>query len=163
MTLQTTRYSMGFSLAAALALLGPAPATAQDDWTEWAAADELGWVEGDADAPVTVIEYFSPTCSHCKERTPVLVDLLKEWQDKGVEVYALFLDPEVDKWKAFVEQFHMEGFHNVIDPDYESRYYKKYHIDITPEAYVIDKHNVIIAKDLHPNQLPDIFRKELNQ
>ena len=112
-------------------------------------------------SPVTVLFMYSYTCHHCKERAPVLAQILKEWRAKGVEVYALCLDPEIDKWKAFVEKYDMQDFHNVIDPDFESRYYKKYHVDITPEAYVLDKNHKIIAKDLHPNQLPPVFKKEL--
>lgn len=117
----------------------------------------------DLKTPIKVLWIYSYTCSHCKERTPVLVDLLKEWKAKGVDVYALCMDPEIDKWKEFVTKYNMESLHNVIDPDYESRYYKKYHIDITPEAYVIDENNVIVAKDLHPNQLPPIFEKALKK
>ena len=64
---------------AALACIAlAAPALAQDDWKEWSAADELGWVEGDADAPVTVIEYFSPTCSHCKEFAEEVLPVVEE-------------------------------------------------------------------------------------
>ncbi|MEZ6001341.1 thioredoxin domain-containing protein [Hyphomonas sp.] len=55
-----------------------APARAQEDWQEWNAADELGWVEGAADAPVTVIEYFSPTCSHCKEFAEDVLPVVEE-------------------------------------------------------------------------------------
>ena len=61
-----TRLAHRLAIAAlACASLLAAPALAE--WTEWSQADELGWVEGNADAPLTVIEYFSPTCSHCKE------------------------------------------------------------------------------------------------
>ena len=114
-------------------------------------------------AKIKVVWMYSYTCSHCKERSPILAELLKEWKAKGVDVYALCLDPEEDKWREFVEKYNMQGFHNVIDPNYESRYYKKYHVDITPEAFVLDQNNIIIAKDLHPNQLPPVFKKALAQ
>lgn len=55
-----------------------APALAQQDWSEWAPENELGWVEGEADAPVTVIEYFSPTCSHCKEFADEVMPVIEE-------------------------------------------------------------------------------------
>ena len=55
-----------------------APAAAEEEWTEWSAADEPGWIEGDADAPVTVIEYFSPTCSHCKEFADNVLPVVEE-------------------------------------------------------------------------------------
>jgi protein-disulfide isomerase len=54
-----------------------APAFAEE-WSEWDAADELGWVEGQADAPVTVIEYFSPTCSHCKEFAETVLPVIEK-------------------------------------------------------------------------------------
>jgi protein-disulfide isomerase len=54
-----------------------APAFAEE-WSEWDAADELGWVEGKADAPVTVIEYFSPTCSHCKEFAETVLPVIEQ-------------------------------------------------------------------------------------
>ena len=52
-------------LGLGLSALFSAPARAE--WTEWDAGSEPGWVMGSDDAPLTVIEYFSPTCSHCKE------------------------------------------------------------------------------------------------
>ncbi len=114
-------------------------------------------------AKIKVLWMYSYTCSHCKERSPVMAQILREWKAKGVDVYALCLDPEEDKWKEFVKKYDMEDFHNVIDPNYESRYYKKYHVDITPEAFVLDQNNIIIAKDLHPNQLPPVFEKALKK
>ena len=112
-------------------------------------------------SPVKVLFMYSYSCSHCKERAPVLVEVMKEWQSKGVEVMAFCLDPEEDKWRGFVEKYGMQDLHNVIDPDFESRYYKKYHVDITPEMYVLDQNNVIVAKDLHPNQLAPVFKRTL--
>ncbi len=55
------------AIAALACITLAAPAFAQDAPAKPETATELGWIEGEADAPVTVIEYFSPTCSHCKE------------------------------------------------------------------------------------------------
>ena len=62
---------------AALAFAGAFAAPALAEWTEWPAADELGWVQGETDAPVTVIEYFSPTCSHCKDFVEAVMPLVE--------------------------------------------------------------------------------------
>ena len=59
-------------------LLAAAAAPASAEWTEWDAADELGWVQGEADAPLTVIEYFSPTCSHCREFAEDVLPTIQE-------------------------------------------------------------------------------------
>ena len=66
------------AIAALACVTLAAPAIAQDASTEPDTAMELGWVEGQADAPVTVIEYFSPTCSHCKEFAEDILPIVEE-------------------------------------------------------------------------------------
>lgn len=113
-----TKLARRFAIAAlACASLLAAPALAE--WTEWDQADELGWVEGEADAPLTVIEYFSPTCSHCKEFADEVMSkvesdyiatgkvrwVLREWirndADKIIVTQARCLDN--DKGLAFLK------------------------------------------------------------
>ena len=91
---------------------------------------------------------------------PVLVEKLAELNEH-IDVFALCLDPEEDRWKKFVEEHNMHAIHNVIDPDLESRYYMKYHVDITPELYVLDENNKIVGKNLHPDQLTKFIQKRL--
>jgi protein-disulfide isomerase len=77
----TRRFAIAaLSLAGALAVqaVPGTPASAETaGWTEWDPANELGWPEGDAGAPVTVIEYFSPTCSHCKDFAEAVLPLIE--------------------------------------------------------------------------------------
>jgi hypothetical protein len=91
----------------------------------------------------------------------MMKQVAEEWKSKGLEVYALCTNPDEAKWKQFIQQYGLQAFHNVYDPKYESRYYTKYHVDITPEVYVLNRNHEIIAKDLHPNQLKPILEKEL--
>lgn len=116
----------------------------------------------DLKTPIKIVFMYSYTCSHCQERAPVLREVLEKWKGK-VDVYALCLDAEESKWKEFITKYHIESFHNIIDPKMESRYYYKYHTDITPECYVLDPSNKIVAKDLHPNQLEPVFEKILKE
>lgn len=109
--------------------------------------------------PYKIVFMYSYSCHHCQERAPLLKPVVD--QLKGVvDVYALCLDPEEPRWREFVQKYNMQSLHNVIDPNLESRYYRKYHVDITPELYVLDKNNKIIAKDLHPNQVAEIISKD---
>ena len=71
-----TRRSALAALGLGLSVVFATPASA--DWTEWDTASEPGWIEGAADAPVTVIEYFSPTCSHCKEFADNVLPVVRE-------------------------------------------------------------------------------------
>ena len=109
--------------------------------------------------PIKVVFIYSYECEHCQKETPDMVRVYNEWKNKGVEVFALCTDKEQSKWLDFIRQNNMT-FTNAIDPERSSRYDRKYHIDITPELYVLDKNNKIIASNLSPNQLPDFLEAE---
>jgi thiol-disulfide isomerase/thioredoxin len=113
-------------------------------------------------APVKIIMFYSPECEHCQKEAPEVAELLRKWKGK-VDVFAFCVDKDENKWREFVAKYHTEAFHNVIDPQLESLYYKKYHIDITPEIYVLDPNHTIVAKDLHPNQLEPVFEEILEK
>lgn len=110
-------------------------------------------------SPIKVVFIYSYECEHCQKETPDMVRVYNEWKSQGVGVFALCTDKEEAKWVDFVKENNM-NFTNCFDPERKSRYERKYHIDITPELYVLDKNNKIIASNLSPNQLPDFLQAE---
>ncbi len=80
----------GFLVGAACALLAAAPALADKSPSGKVAVDELmapnalpDVVEGAANAPVTIVEYASMTCSHCAAfHHDVYPELKKNYIDK---------------------------------------------------------------------------------
>jgi hypothetical protein len=88
-----------------------------------------------------------------------MVQVYNQWKNRGLDVFALCTDKDKGKWLEFVRKNGMT-FQNAIDPERKSRYDHKYHIDITPELYVLDKNNRIIASNLSPAQLPEFLESE---
>ncbi len=113
-------------------------------------------------APVKVVFIYTTDCEHCKEASPEMQKFYQEWKGKGVEVFGICSGRDENDFKNFVKRYGFT-FTNVQDrtPGIDSNYYLKYHIDITPEIYVLDKDHKIIAKNLKPFQLTDIVKKEL--
>ena len=75
------------------AAFGAAPASAQ---TEGYAVGDM--VIGNADAPVTIIEYASFTCPHCATfHANTLPELTKVWLDSG-KAKLIFRDFPLDQW-----------------------------------------------------------------
>lgn len=109
--------------------------------------------------PIKVLFMYSYDCEHCQKETPELVRVYNQWKNQGVGVFALCLDEDKSKWLEFIRKNNMT-FTNGFDPKRESRYERKYHIDITPELYVLDKNNKIIASNLSPEQLPEFLEAE---
>ena len=87
----------GFIIGAACALLASAPAFADKSASGKVAIDELmapnalpDVVEGAADAPVTIVEYASMTCSHCAAfHKDVYPELKKNYIDTGKAKFIL--------------------------------------------------------------------------
>lgn len=103
-------------------------------------------------APVKIVYLYNPDCDHCQKETPKLKTLYDKWKSKGVEVYALNVEHEDDKWRSYIQKLGLNWI-NVNDNKYESNYPKKYHIKQTPGLYVLDQKNKIVAKQLMPDNL----------
>ncbi len=115
----------------------------------------------DLKSPITILFIYNYECEHCQEQSPDMRKLYDQYHAKGLDVYALCTGTDEKEWRAFIPKYRITPFHNVWDPQYKSEFYKKYHVDITPECYVMDANHKIICKDLQPKQLPEILDKYL--
>jgi len=113
----------------------------------------------DIKSPIIVLYIFSYECDNCKKETPKLVEVINQWKDRGVDCFTLCIDDKEEEWKKYLKEYDMK-FHNVFDFQRESKYHRKYHIDVTPEMYVLNKDRKIIASNIDSKQLPEIFERE---
>jgi thiol-disulfide isomerase/thioredoxin len=112
-------------------------------------------------APATIVFIYSYTCEHCQEQAPLLAALHQRWKAKGLEVFAINMDPGKEEWEKFLVQKGMQEFHNFQDDQFMGGNVVKYYVDITPEIYVLDADHKIVAKDLHPDQLDEVLAQIL--
>lgn len=109
-------------------------------------------------APYIIVYMYNPTCEHCIEQTPKLINFYREWKSKGVEVFAIAVDTDDAEWREYVAKTGMP-FVSVFDPTNRS-IYGKYYVDITPEIYVINPERKIIAKNLKVNQIAEVINRD---
>jgi len=118
----------------------------------------------DIKTPFIVLYIFSYECDNCKKETPKLVQMMTEWKKKGVaDCFTLCLDDKEELWKDYLKKTGLSAFHNVFDFQRESKYHRKYHIDHTPEMYVLNKERKIVASNIDSQQLPEIFERNMNK
>ncbi len=110
--------------------------------------------------PYIIVYMYNPDCEHCAVETPKLVQWYKEWHPKGVEVYAIAVDTDDAKWKAYIKKHNMPWPYNVFDPTNRS-IYAKYYVDITPEIYVLNPERIIIGKNLKVDQIATIIERDM--
>jgi len=110
--------------------------------------------------PYLIVYIYNPTCDHCIEETPHLVEFYRKWKNKGVGIYTIALQAETPKqWTDFIAKNGMQGMINVQDPNYGA-IYGKYFVDNTPEIYVLNSERIIIAKNLKVNQIAETIERD---
>jgi len=115
----------------------------------------------DSKADYLIVYMFSPSCEHCQEQTPKLVKWYNENKAKGVDVYAIALDTNVDdpnELANYINKTKMP-FPCVWDPTNRS-IYAKYYVDITPEIYVLNPERKIVGKNLKVFQIDTIIDRD---
>jgi len=112
-------------------------------------------------APIIVVFMFSPDCEHCQKEAAEVEAIYRKWKTRGVDFYGIAVNTTEEEWKKFVAE---KGFTftNVFDPTNKA-IYAKYFVDITPEIYVLNKDRILISKNLHANQLEQVFEKEFKK
>jgi peroxiredoxin len=109
-----------------------------------------------------ILVFWNPECGHCKKEIPVLDSLYPELKKRGAEVFPVSTivkkDNQIDLWKKFIRDNKLK-FKNYADPEFKMNplFVLLYHIKSTPEYYILDEKNKIIAKKLSPDQMVDFL------
>lgn len=125
----------------------------------------------------TLLVIYESTCGHCKKEVPKINDLYKKWKGKGLEVFAVHNNLEVDKWKKFVKDNNLE-FINVcrtpaiMNQDSATKliysgvttlqslnFHQYWDVNSTPKVYLMDKDHKVIAKSLGADQFDELLQK----
>lgn len=112
--------------------------------------------------PYMIVYIYSPNCSHCQEQTPELVKFAKKYAGT-VGVFSIVTNTTDEEWDAYRKKVGIT-WPDVNDPSGdESKWPLKYHVDNTPEVYVLNKERVFIAKNLNVEQLEEVINRELQK
>lgn len=112
----------------------------------------------DKTADYIVVYLFTPSCEHCMEQTPKLIDWYNEWKNKGGDVYAIAIDTDEQELGDYVKKTGMP-FTYIYDSTNRS-IYAKYYVNVTPELYVLNKERKIIGKNLKVFQIETIINQD---
>ena len=99
----------------------------------------------------TILWFWDPDCDHCQEETPVLHDLYqKEADNLDFEVFAVEVNDDYDRWKAFSEKHGLGDWINLSTSMGETSvdYIEYFDIVTTPVILLIDneKNHTIKAR-----------------
>lgn len=105
----------------------------------------------------TILYFWDYDCGHCKKVTPALAEKYKsELADKGVALFTVSINGDVEEWKKSVEEYGLTG---VVTQDHkrQSRFDQMYDVRSTPRIFILDKEKKIIAKQLEVEQISEVL------
>lgn len=108
-------------------------------------------------ADYTVVFFYSPTCGHCKESAPKLMNFYEKHKTEGVSVVAIATENSEEEWKKFIAEQKTAGLTNGYDFSGQVDFRNKYDVLSTPTVYILDKDKRILARKMPVEQLDDFL------
>jgi hypothetical protein len=119
----------------------------------------------------TIVCFWDPTCSHCKEEVPRLDSMYRaKWAAEGVKIYGVLVDGGRDAWIQFIKDHNLSGWTHVYETKEHEEATEKaglpgfrqlYDVYQTPTLYLLDKDKRIIAKKVSFEQLNEVINLKL--
>ena len=113
----------------------------------------------DVKAKYTILIFWDPTCSHCKHEVPALCQYYDSVKSKGIEVFAIGIESDMELWKKFIIDNHLDWI-NVSDLFNNTNFRNFYDIYSTPVIYLLDEQKRIIAKRLDTEKIREFINHE---
>jgi peroxiredoxin len=113
----------------------------------------------DLKSKYTVIFFFLPSCSHCREEAPKLVNFYNANKKRfNLEVFAVSTDTALQEMKKFIKEM-KTPWTTVNGPRsyLKTHFMELYNVESTPYIYVIDDRKKIIARKLDVSQLENFL------
>ncbi len=98
------------------------------------------------EAPVTVVVFWDHQCGHCKKEIPKLKEMYDSMKARGVEVYSVYTQADVEGWKQYIKDNKLTWL-NVVDAYNKATYREDYNIISTPQVYMLDHNKMIRFKN----------------
>ena len=125
-------------------------------------------------SPYTIVCFWDPTCSHCREEVPRMDSFYHaKWEKEGVKIFGVLTDSKViDQWKEFMVKNNLHSWINVYQTGEERKaeedakkpsYKQLYDVTQTPTLYLLDRDKRIIAKKLTMQQMDDVLDMKINK
>ncbi len=112
---------------------------------------------GEAGRRYSILYFYDIYCSKCLVESILLRNLL-EATDYPVDLYAIYVGSEGDKWELYREErFGISAdkprVYHLWDPDLTSDFIMKYGVISTPKMLLVDAKSIIVGRDLDTEAL----------
>lgn len=115
----------------------------------------------------SILYFYAPDCTICKIEVPLLMNFLKFYSGKPLNVYAVNVSSNKEEWMSYIKtNFNIDNtlihFVNAWDPAIESNFPMLYGVISTPKLFLINKTHNISGRRLSIENLGQLLNIENN-
>ena len=102
---------------------------------------------------VVLIDFWASWCPPCRKETPHLVELYKHYKNKGFEIIGISLDSDAEAWAKGVKDLGITWPQLSDLKGWQNAGAALYGVNSIPHTVLVDKEGVIIAKNIHGEEI----------
>ncbi len=110
---------------------------------------------------VVLIDFWASWCPPCRKDMPHLVELYKQYKNKGFDIVGISLDSNADAWAKGVKDLNITWPQLSDLKGWQNGGAAIYGVNSIPHTVLVDKDGTIIAKNLHGEDLDNKLKEIL--
>ncbi|MCX6155282.1 MAG: TlpA disulfide reductase family protein [Candidatus Kapabacteria bacterium] len=116
---------------------------------------------------MVLIDFWASWCAPCVKEQPLLANLYKKYKSslftvgKGFEIYGVSFDNKRSSWESIIKKYKINWIQVSDLKFWSSPVAKLYNLQELPYNILIDGEGIIIAKNLHGEELERTIKKYL--
>ncbi|WP_422857775.1 redoxin domain-containing protein [Flagellimonas sp. S174] len=109
-----------------------------------------------------LLDFWASWCAPCRKENPNLVKTYKKFKPKGLEIFAVSLDENKEKWLGAIEKDNLNWYHVNDLKGQGNNAAMLYGVEGIPDSFIIDDNGIIVARDLRGKELEKKLEQLLN-
>lgn len=110
----------------------------------------------------TLVDFWASWCGPCRRENPNIVAAYKEFHDKGFNVFGVSLDKKKENWIKGIKDDNLNWIQVSDLLFWNSKIAKLYGVRAIPGNYLVDSKGIIVAKNLHGDELQTTLKSLLD-
>lgn len=102
---------------------------------------------------VTLIDFWASWCGPCRKSMPELVELYKQYKNKGFEIVGVSLDNNAEAWAKGTKDLKITWPQLSDLKGWQNSGAELYGVNSIPHTVLVDKEGVVVGKNLYGDEL----------
>jgi thiol-disulfide isomerase/thioredoxin len=112
----------------------------------------------------TLIDFFGSWCGPCRSESDHLGRMYKQYKSSGFEIFGFGIEYTKDSWINAIKEDNRTWINVSTVDGYSNDIAAEYSITSLPSNFLVDENGIILAKDIHGQELEEkldkLFSKE---